>query len=260
MKLHLPLFAVCSLALAFANPVISSAQETPQSRLDALFNDEAVKALLDEAEPDTAFLARIRMMRAHLSASENLTGKGIVEEALQHIKHPRSEIYPEIEAALLSHKMTEIGNLLDKLEAAFAAGNIDGIQTAMKTVNSELDRAEAVIDPASLANGRVRADAASLLLRTAVVEYHRAFEFSKLKNMVEYHDGAFFVNEARSLLDLAEPAFKKNDPESLAKLQDSFGKLEKAWPAEAPPAELVMPVTKMQALVSIIELQLNQMK
>jgi hypothetical protein len=125
---------------------------------------------------------------------------------------------------------------------------------------AELDRAEAVIDPAVLATGRIQSEAAALLLRSAVVEYHAAFEFTKLSNMVEYHDGAYFVIEARKLLAQAEPAYAKRSPENLTKLKESLAKLETAWPPESPAAELVMPVTKMQALVSIIELQLTRLQ
>jgi hypothetical protein len=47
-------------------------------------------------------------------------------------------------------------------------------------------------------------------------------------------------------------------PGNLTELKDSFAKLEQAWPVDAPPEKLVLPVTKRQALVSTIELQLNQ--
>ena len=37
---------------------------------------------------------------------------------------------------------------------------------------------------------------ASTLLRTAVVEYHEAFEYSKISNLIEYQDGFFFVSQS----------------------------------------------------------------
>ncbi len=254
------LIVASALALVFSNPEPVRADDTKASKLDTMLNDEVIKALLDDANPEAAFLVRLKMMRAHLAASEFNTARGNHKEGLNHITHPRTEIYPEIEASMKAHGMADFGPVLDRLETTFASGGADARKAALQAVYAELDKAEAAIDPNAMADGKVLAEAAALLLRAAVVEYHGAFEFSKLSNTVEYHDGAYFVVEARKLIEGLLPKLGKSDPEALSKLKESFANLDKAWPAETPPAELVMPVTKMQALVSIIELQLNKLQ
>jgi hypothetical protein len=252
--------AAGALALFLTFTPLAGADDTQPSKLDAMLNDEAVKALLDEANPEAAFLVRLKMMRAHVNASEFVLKHGNREEAMRHITHPREEIYPEIEAAMREHNLPDFGNVLNESEAAVMSGKTEAIDTAYKSINSELDKAEKSIDPAALQAGEVFSEALGLLLRAAVVEYHKAFEFSKLSDLVEYHDGAFFIAEARKLLAQAEPSIQMRDPESLAKLKDSFAKLEQAWPPASAPAKIAMPVTKMQALVTIIELQVNKLR
>jgi hypothetical protein len=254
------LIAVSALFLVLSNSDPLRADNAAPSKLDTMLNDEVIKTLLDEADPEAAFLVRLKMMRAHLAASEFTTGRGDDEEGLNHITHPRTEIYPEIEASMKAHGMADFGSMLDRLEAAFASNDTGARKAALQDVYAELDKAEAAIDPQAMADSAMLAESTALLLRAAVVEYHGAFEFSKLNNTVEYHDGAYFVVEARKLIDQLLPKLDKSDPGAVAKLKESFTNLEKAWPEETPPAELVMPVTKMQALVSIIELQLNKLQ
>jgi hypothetical protein len=251
--------AASALALFLALAPAALAGDAKPSKLDAMLNDEAVKALLDEADPEAAFLVRLKMMRAHVAASEFVLKRGEAKEALNHITHPREEIYPEIEAAMRDHGMPDFGNVLSEAETAVSSGKPEAIDAAFMSINLELDKAEKSVDPAALQAGGIFSEALGLLLRAAVVEYHKAFEFSKLSNVVEYHDGAFFIAEARSLLAQAEPSLQKRDPENLTKLKDSFAKLEQAWPPETAPATIAMPVTKMQALVTIIELQVNKL-
>jgi hypothetical protein len=260
MRPSLRLLTVSALAAFLLHSPQLRAEDTSHSKLDLMLNDEVIKSLLDEANPEAAFLVRLNMMRAHIEASAfNLT-HAHAEDALNHIKHPRTEIYPEIEASMEAHGMANFGAMLDRLEASFASGDKEAMQQNLEAAEAAIDKAEAAISPELLQDGGILPEAAGLLLRAAVVEYHGAFEFSKLSNMVEYHDGAYFVIEARKMLDRIGADAGKRNPEAFAKLNESFEKLEKAWPKEAPPTELVLPVTKMQALVSIIELQLNRLQ
>ena len=260
MKKHHCIYAAAALLAIIAVPAAVHAEETPGSNLDQLFNEEAVKSLLEEASPDTAFLVRLKMMRAHLQAATDTAANGNPVEALKHITHPGTEIYPEIASALQARGLQGFAGILSSAEAAFAGSNPEAMQSALTAVLAELDGAEASIDPAALTTGGILPDTAILLLRTAVVEYHEAFEYAKLSNLVEYHDGAYFVIEARKLLEKMEPVFASRDPAALLKLEQTLENLAQAWPPEAPPAESVLPVTKMQALVSIIELQINRLR
>lgn len=238
------------------------AQESPdEATLSLTYNEEVVRKLLNESDPDVAFLARLKMMRGHLSAALSTAAAGDAAAAREHIKHPSTEILPEINDALASHGLANLVPALDAAVEKLGAG-ADGAETqaAVDYALKEIARGEAMIDPAKLRASGIAPDVIVLLLRTAVVEYNEAFEYGKIVNLVEYHDGAAFIAEARKLLEAIEPALAARDPKSLEKVLQSYTTLEAAWPGHAPPEKSVLPVSKMLALVTIIELNLNRMR
>jgi hypothetical protein len=233
--------------------------EDAQNPLDEVYNEEAINRVLAESNPDVGYLVRLTMMKAHLKASLSTMKNGLIAEGAEHVSHPRKEIYPDLEPDLKRHDAQGLNERLQLAEVSIKSGDtikatqdinfaIEFIETAEQAVTSRKGTEHLVID------------VISALLRTSVVEYHQAFEYSKLSNMVEYHDGAFFVAEAKVLLEGIAPSLESKDSKALTKLQDSFGKLAAAWPQEAPPQKSVLPVTRMQALVSVIDLQLNKLR
>ena len=254
----------CHFAWALVFAIVTSAapacaEGTGEGKLDELFNEEAVKALLDEAEPDTAFLVRLNMMRAHVKAAADFMALGKPEEARVHISHPRTEIYQELAGALRERGLPDLAGAMNEAEAAFASADQDRMKTAVAALLAGVNQAEASIAPDSGRDNRIYLDAAAQLLRTAVVEYNEAFEYGKISKVVEYHDGLYFAAEARKLIESMAPAYAARNATTWSKLQMTLAELEKAWPPEAPPAQSILPVTKMQALVSIIELQINRL-
>ena len=254
------IFAAAAMLILVTGSAAGPAANAQESNEDMLFNEKQIKALLDESQSDTAFLVRLKMMRAHFKAAAGALAHGNHAEAVMHITHPRTEIYPEIASALHSHGLKEFSGLLDGAERAFAGGNSEAMSSALEAAYAYLDKAEATVDGGSPDSIGIRLDSATLLLRAAVIEYQQAFEYSALSNLVEYHDGAYFVDEARRLLDEMEPVLAARDPAGSAKLKQSLAALEQAWPPEEPPRESVLPFTKMQALVSIIELRINRLR
>jgi hypothetical protein len=225
--------------------------------MDRQFNEEAIQRYVQEADPDVGYLVRLKMMKGHLGAAKHTLHSGDLNEAAAHVSHPITEIWNDLAPALAKRNV----NLRPTLERAMAAaetGNTLAITAAIDESLALIAKAEQM----ALSNGadKLAPDVIAILLRTAVVEYHEAFEGTKLRNTVEYHDGAFFVKEARAMLAELEPALRQKDNAAFAKMTTTLEKLYTAWPDGKMPEKLILPITKMQSLVSIAELQLNKLR
>lgn len=242
------------------NPV--PAQESPAGadKSTLIYNEQVVQKLLEESDPDVAFLARLKMMEAHLLAAVSLARQGDLVEAREHITHPGSEILPDILSVLKSRNLKDPSPALTAALEAIDRGNVEDMEDAVDAAVGEIVLAEASIDPAKMVINGIVADVAVLLLRTAVAEYAEAFKYGKIVNIIEYHDGSAFVTEAAILIRGAEPQWVAQDAAAYAKLDQSLTELQTAWPGAVPPAKSIVALTKMLALVTIIELQINRIR
>ncbi len=261
--------AICGVAavLAMSGPLPARAGQThdhgkveaAQGSEELVFNEEAVRKLLEESDPDVAFLGRLKMMRGHIGAALAMAEAGDAAEAKEHFKHPSSEILPEIAADLTARKLGALGPALDKVVASLDGDDLDATRKATEELLVEIAAAEASIEPAKMSAKGIVPQTMVLLLRTAATEYGVAYEYGKISNRVEYHDGSFFVTEAAKLLAVIEPEVAQRDPAAIKKIKTSWAELEKAWPGVQAPAEAAVPVSKLLALVTIIELQLYKL-
>ncbi len=235
-----------------------SSAEADKSTL--VYNEQIVLKLLEDSDPDVAFLARLKMMRGHLHEAVAAANRGDPEEAKEHLRHPGSEILPDILSVLKSRNLKNLSIALAATEEILGRSDLDGLDAAVAAVISEVALAEATIDTSKMVINGILADTAVLLLRTAVVEYAEAFEYGKISNIVEYHDGSAFVAEAAKLIRSAEGQWVAQDAPAYRKLDQSLTELQTAWPGAVPPSRTVIPLSKMLALVTIIELQINRIR
>jgi hypothetical protein len=246
--------------IGVAPPLLAQeqAQHSEQATLD--YNVEVVKKLLEESDPDVAFLARLKMMQAHINAAIDAVGIGDLAEARQHIEHPAMEILPDIVSVLRKRNLKDptpaLNAILDKLRD----GTPEEIETALYDALVEIGTLEHSIDPAKIVIDGIVADSAVLLLRTAVIEYNQAFKNGDIVESVEYHDGAAFVSEAATLIRDAKYEWMTKNAAAYDKLDVSLQELQTAWPSEIPPPNAVIPLAKMLALVATIELQINTIR
>ena len=77
---------------------------------------------------------------------------------------------------------------------------------------------------------------------------------------VEYHDGATFVSEAAALILDAKYEWTTRNSTAFIELELSLKELQTAWPSEIPPAKSVIPLTRMLALVTYIDLQIKTIR
>ena len=252
-------FAIYAGAFVGVVPAPLLAQEQPKhlDHATLTYNDEVVKQLLEESDPDVAFLARVKMMEGHLNAAIYAVSKGDLVEARQHIVHPVSEIVPDIVRVLSQRELKDPSPGLNVILRLIERGTREEIETSLYDALVEMTALEHSIDPKKLTNNKIVADTAILLLRTAVAEYAQAFKDGKIANIVEYHDGGAFMNEATTLVLDNKYEWSTKNSEAFNQLELSLTELDKAWPSEIPPPNAVMPLTKMLQLASVIGSQID---
>ena len=241
-------------------PLLAQEQPKHSDHETLSYNEEVVKKLLEESDPDVAFLARLKMMQGHLNAAVYAVGKGDLFETRQHITHPVSEILPDIVRVLKERNLEDPTPALNVILDLLHGGTTEEIEAALYDAIVKIAELEHSIDPAKMVIDRIVADTTVLLLRTAVAEYAQAFENGKIVNIVEYHDGGAFVTEAGGLILDAKYEWSTQDPAALDQLELSLRDLQRAWPSEVPPAKLVIPLSKMLADVTNIEFQVGRFR
>ena len=253
------LFAGVLIAIAPVN--VRAQQQTQHSAHDTLdYNEEVVKNLLEKADPDVAFLARVKMMQGHLNAAIHAVGKRDLAEARQHITHPASEILPDIVSVLQQRNLKDPTPALNAILELLKSGAKEETVQALYDAIVEMGELEHSIASSKMVINRIVADTAVLLLRTAVMEYDEAFQKGKIVNIVEYHDGAAFVTEAATLILDVKYEWAQKDLSAFDQLELSLKELQTAWPSEVPPAKSVIPVAKMLGHVTNIEEQINKIR
>jgi hypothetical protein len=241
----------CGATLLLAVPATSFAD----AKMDQVFNEASIQRYLAEVSPKVGYITRLKMMKAHLSASVMNLNAGRQEDAHKHVSHPMDEIWAEMEASMTEVEANELkASLNDAMQAQNDAEIIARIDKA-NAIISRLE-AEAIQD---LEDPIMLADVAAVLLRTAVVEYHEAFDGKSIRNLVEYHDGAMFVREVQSIMETIGPALEAKDAAKFADVKASLEKLYAAWPVPGVP-EKVVSVTKLQSLVTLTELRLSALR
>ncbi len=245
---------VLGTALILAAPSLSFAD----TKMDQIFNDEAIQRYLGEAAPVVSYLTRIKMKRSHLAASALNVNAGNQNDAHSHVEHPMEEIWDGLHNSMDPIKAEELKSALlaaqDAVKKHDNAESIAAIDRAT-TMLLKLEQ-EAIKDKNAPA---VLAEVAAVMLRTAVVEYHEAFDGKKIKNMVEFHDGAMFVREVQAMMTIIGPALQAKDPEAFASLNGILDKLYAAWPLPGAPDKIAS-VTRLQTLVSLAEIKLSALQ
>lgn len=225
------------------------------------FNAHVLDELFKQIDPDTALFARLRQMRGHLDAAQELHAAGEHKHVLKHIRHPVEEVYGDIAAELLKRGHPGFLGELTSLEATYSAGKTEAeIAAAFSKVVDAIAAAEATIPRAKLESPSFTLDTIALLLRSAALEYKEAYEHMRITNVIEYHDGRGFVREARAMLEEIAPTLKLRDPLSYATVLDAVAELETAWPTAMPPERPAKPRTVLHGFVSIVELHANRLR
>jgi hypothetical protein len=228
------------------------------SKMDQIFNDEAIQRYLGEVDPAVGYLTRLKMMKSHLAASILNLNAGRQADASTHVAHPMKEIWTAMEPAMkptdaheLKAALLAAQNAVGKHDNAEIVARVDEANTILLRLETEAVN--------NLKDKKMLADVVAVLLRTAVVEYHEAFDGKTIKNLVEYHDGAYFVLEAQAILASIGPALQAKDANTFAEMNVTLNKLYSAWSITSMP-EKIASVTRLQSLVTVAEIKLSALR
>jgi hypothetical protein len=175
---------------------------------------------------DSDFIAQLGFILGHMRVGTALYSQGEAAMAQTHMKHPRDEIYTQLEPVLKTRKSLGFAAELDAVSSAVAAG----------AVSSEVDAKFAILTsqigknlPENLSAQMVGA-AVVIMVRTAAEEYAIGVKDGKIDNIHEYQDAFGFIETAKLFvanLSTAERDEHKKDVESIeAELQA----LASHWP------------------------------
>ncbi|GAB3291338.1 hypothetical protein [Parahaliea aestuarii] len=160
---------------------------------------EGLAQNVDPATNDVAYLSQLGLMRGHLLVGLELYRAGHIEHARMHMKHPKSELYADMEPAFkargsagFADQLTALANAVEsddssaeEVEAAYAAV-LEGISASEARVGS--------LSPATRLGVVVK------LVRTAADEYALGVVDGKVVNGHEYQDAYGFTRTAQSLV------------------------------------------------------------
>jgi hypothetical protein len=219
---------------------------------------EGGEAYLTDGGPrDTRirFYRDIALMRGHLLVGDQLIAKELWDEALPHFLHPTEELYGQLEKYIKLHKITPFARDLQALAQAVKAKRKGAYEQRVKVVEQRLtaalDVAKRFMTP-PLRTFTVKT--AVEVLHAAQSEYESSIEDGKFIKPVEYQDSRGFVWQSERMLGAIASELEGIDAVGLAKVRSDFERLKTAWPDAVPPAQPLLAVGEISALVSDIEL------
>ncbi|MHA7834113.1 MAG: hypothetical protein ACX94A_06495 [Algiphilus sp.] len=151
---------------------------------------------------DSLYLARLGLIRGHLTIGVDLYRSGHREAAATHMKHPADELYAGLKPALEMRGAPGFAEALQQLAARVEAGaDVSTVEDAFASVDAGLEAAAAAVATEKRADAETRFGVIIQLLRTAAQEYAVALDDGQVVNAHEYQDALGFVRVARAELD-----------------------------------------------------------
>lgn len=216
--------------------------------------------LTDGGPKDTRirFYRDVELVRGHLVVGRELIALGQWDEALPHFLHPTEELYDGLKKYIKLHNLQPFKRELLALAQAVKAQKQGAADQAYKVLEPKLDAAIAAVKKFMSPPAGYIIKTAAELLKVAQSEYATSIENGRFVKPVEYQDGRGFMQRADALIAQAVPLLKAKDPAALARVEQKFAELKKAWPTPTPPETPLIQPGALSALVSDIELHVSR--
>lgn len=152
----------------------------------------------------TGYLPMLLLIEGHLQVGVALYREGKGDLAITHMKHPKDEIYADLEAELTEYGAAGFADELASLAAAVEAGKpIADVEAAFAAVLAKVSDAKAKGETSP----RGVFDAIITTVRVAADEYGVGIVDGKVANIHEYQDAWGFIQASKdSATRLAESA------------------------------------------------------
>ena len=202
---------------------------------------------------DIAYLTRLALMRGHLFIGNELYAAGHISHAQMHMKHPKSELYNEIEPAFDARGALGFAEQLTTLSAAVEAElDVDIVANAYSAVTTAISDNESVVPDTNLLPSQ-RLKLVSEILRVAGEEYAIAVVDGQVKNAHEYQDAMGFTEIAAKIIESIDPKDGVTT-EAIEKARKHIDGLSKHWPSLIPPPALDTQASALYVAAARIEL------
>jgi hypothetical protein len=211
---------------------------------------EGEGAEAEVSQDDAAYAAQLGYVLGHMRVGTALYAKGEADMSKTHMKHPRDEIYAELEPVLKARKAPGFATELDALASAVKAG---APVAEAETKFAALETAIAKNMPAMSAS--LAAKTAQLMVRTAAEEYEIGVKNGKIDNLHEYQDAWGFVETAKVMLAGLPAAERAEHKAQIEAIEAEITNLTSLWPDIAGKAEVKGDAKQLFAAAAKIELQ-----
>jgi hypothetical protein len=199
---------------------------------------------------DASYVAQLGYVLGHMRVGTALYGKGEADMAKTHMKHPRDEIYAELEPVLKERKVPGFAVELDALSTAVAAG-APAVDAEAKFKALEA----AVISNMPKMSASLTAKAVQQMVRTAGEEYAIGIKNGKIDNLHEYQDAWGFVETAKSLMVSLSAEERTEHKAEVEAIDAELAGLSSLWPDITGKAEVKGETKQLFAAAAKIELQ-----
>ncbi len=187
---------------------------------------EGGEGAVAEQSGTAALLTALGLVEGHLMAGTETYGKGEVEMATTHMKHPGDEIYTDLEPMLDRYGAPGFADELQALADAVEGGaHAAEVEAARDAVREKIAAARAAV----AATQYERVKSIEDLLRTAADEYALGIVDGEVHNLHEYQDAWGFVQVAK------DEASKLDVPEGVgAAIAEAMAPVDALFPAIVP--------------------------
>jgi hypothetical protein len=214
---------------------------------------EGADSDVDLGRDDIAYLTQLGLMRGHLYVGHELYKAGHIEHAKTHMKHPKSELYAEIEPAFSVRETngfsTELLGISDAVEGDLGE-NI--VSSAYDTLVAAIAESEAAVKADSLVPSQ-KLKLVSEILRVAGEEYAIAVVDGKMQNAHEYQDALGFTTIATAIVNEIDSGGADVSAAKASALT-LLASLKPHWPTLIPPDTLTTKASAIYVAAAKIEL------
>jgi hypothetical protein len=200
-------------------------------------------------DPDVEYFTDLGLVEGHLTAGVALYALSENEMAKTHMKHPRDEIYADLEPMMKERGVKGFADELAALAAAVEGGApVEDVRAKFDDVLAAIDNCGAPHSAADRANAIVK------LVRTASSEYADGVVDGKVVEAHEFQDAYGFVQAAKRLLAKAGDDEKSEYSEEFGEIADQLSGLDKAWDDLAGDSNVGVDSTQLAGAAARIEL------
>lgn len=211
---------------------------------------EGASQAIDLSKDDIAYLKQLGLMRGHLLVGYELYKAGHVEHAKTHMKHPKMELYADVEPAFSPRGAAGFADELTALATSVEQEKDQAVvDAAYKNVTDAIAKSEgvAVLTPAQ------KLQLVSGLLRVAGEEYAIAVVDGKMENAHEYQDAYGFTQICKQIvsnMNTKDAAVA----DAATKTQAIIEELTPIWPGIVPPDTLDFHASALHGAAAKVEL------